>query len=86
MLHLVKTSNNFNILSFLGIDFIFPQGFQLTFAPQDTSLEVSVTLINDDIVEPTERFILSLAASDSSYSIGVPSTLAVEIDDSDCKS
>ena len=72
-------------IPYLGLDFEHAEGFQLTFAPLVTSQGVSITIIDDQIVEPNERFLLSLEApnDESPYFIGMPSTLRVGITDTD---
>ena len=46
---------------------------------------INVSIVNDNVVEMTEQFSLSLAAGQNSV-IGFPDTATVEIIDDDCKS
>ena len=56
----------------------------LTFTPGDQSLSVSVTIIDDDALEYSENFFLTLSATDGAVEIE-NDTSSVYIIDNDCE-
>lgn len=58
----------------------------LTFTPQDMMLQVQVTIFADEIVEPTEEFVLSLSIPSNTsriYSVGSIPEFRMQIRDDD---
>ena len=62
-----------------------PQGIVLTFEPNINSLDIVIPLVNDDIMEATEEFSLSLelVGGDQSSNLVSPSIANVVIFDDD---
>jgi uncharacterized delta-60 repeat protein len=65
-----------------GADYL-PLNTDLTFAAGEWSKTVSVTILDDAVVEPTEQFSLRLTNATGGFSLGQPSTVTISIQNND---
>jgi uncharacterized delta-60 repeat protein len=65
-----------------GTDYL-PLNTNLTFAAGEWSKTVSVTILDDAVVEATEQFSLCLTNATGGFSLGQPSTLTISIQNND---
>lgn len=73
-----------------GLDFLFePEGFQLVFGPEDSRLGLSVTILEDNILEIMEIFSLAITVPPNpvrDYGIGDIGLINIGIIDNDGES
>ena len=87
--HLCSTHNVCSNLVTTGADFAFPVGFMLDFPPGVMSLNVSLEIFEDDIVEQEEVFSLQLTVPANiprSFVLGDIPTAVITLADDDCES
>lgn len=65
----------------------FPMETEVTFSPSETTQTVSIPLVNDDILESREWFLvgLSLPSDQAGVLLGPPVESNITIEDDDCK-
>ena len=56
------------------------------FPPNSNRAEITIDIVDDDIVEATESFLLGLSAIGSKVILGSPNSATVSINDDDSKS
>ena len=58
----------------------------MVFPPNSNRAEITIDIVDDDIVETTESFLLGLSAIGSKVILGSPNSATVSINDDDSKS
>ena len=58
---------------------------EIVFSPGESLKQMTLTIVNDDVVESTERFSVALSTVDGKVSIGTFGTATVSILDNDSK-
>jgi hypothetical protein len=69
-----------------GTDFTVPITRTVTFSPGSNRADITINIIDDDIVEETETFFADLAGIGSKVILGSPQRTTVFIQDNDSKS
>jgi hypothetical protein len=69
-----------------GTDFIVPLTRTVTFSPGSNRADITINIIDDDIIEATETFFADLAGIGSKVILGSPQRTTVFIQDNDSKS
>ena len=67
-----------------GTDYLVPQK-SFTIEPEQESVEIVITIINDNVVEPEEFFDLIVSEASDGVVIDSRSFTQVQIQDTDCK-
>jgi Calx-beta domain-containing protein len=66
-----------------GVDYTAVRNATVTFAADSTSATASVTIVDDNLVDPNESVSLALSSPTSGFKLGTPSTAVLTIVDND---